>query len=80
MLKKAFYNTKNSVFNFYSIFIASLLNIFVPIGKKSNWIFVGNIWDKSTGKTTTVKKNSRPKVKKKSTFVITDPLGEGGKA
>ena len=43
MLKKAFYNTKNSVFNFYSIFIASLLNIFVPIGKKSNWIFVGNM-------------------------------------
>ena len=37
-------------------------------------------YDKSTGKTTTVKKNSRPKVKKKSTFVITDPLGEGGKA
>ena len=42
MLKKAFYNTKNSVFNFYSIFIASLLNIFVPIGKKSNWIILAD--------------------------------------
>ena len=36
-------------------------------------------YDKTTGETKAVKKNSRPK-KKKSTFVITDPLGEGGKA
>ena len=43
MIKKTFSNTKNSIFNFYSIFIASLLNIFVPIGKKSNCKYAGNI-------------------------------------
>ena len=43
MIKKTFSNTKNSIFNFYSIFIASLLNIFVPIAKKSNWKYAGNI-------------------------------------
>ena len=42
MLKKTFLNTKNSILNFNSLFVASLLNIFVPIGKKSNWKYAGN--------------------------------------
>tara|TARA_B100001996_G_scaffold220044_1_gene169144 strand:+ start:259 stop:1038 length:780 start_codon:yes stop_codon:yes gene_type:complete len=43
MIKKTFTNTKISIFNFFSIFVASLLNIFVPIGKKSNWKYAGNL-------------------------------------
>tara|TARA_B000000532_G_C18695019_1_gene331355 strand:+ start:463 stop:651 length:189 start_codon:yes stop_codon:yes gene_type:complete len=35
------------------------------------------VYDKKTGKTKPAKKNTKPK-KKKTSFVITDPLGEGG--
>jgi uncharacterized membrane protein len=43
MFKKPFINTKNFIFNLFSFFIASLLNIFLPVGKKSNWKFLGNL-------------------------------------
>ena len=43
MFKKPFINTKNFIFNLFSFFIASMLNIFLPVGKKSNWKFLGNI-------------------------------------
>jgi uncharacterized membrane protein len=43
MFKKPFINTKNFIFNLFSFFIASLLNIFLPVGKKSNWKFLGNV-------------------------------------
>ena len=43
MLKKPFINIKNFIFNSFSFFIASLLNIFMPVLKKANWKFLGNI-------------------------------------
>lgn len=43
MLKKPFINIKNFFFNSFSFFIASLLNIFMPVLKKANWKFLGNI-------------------------------------
>jgi uncharacterized membrane protein len=43
MFKKPFINTKNFIFNLFSFFIASLLNIILPVGKKSNWKFLGNL-------------------------------------
>ena len=43
MFKKPFINTKNFIFNLFSFFIASLLNIFLPVAKKSNWKFLGNL-------------------------------------
>ncbi len=43
MFKKPFINTKNFILNSISYFNASLLNIFMPAVKKSNWKFLGNI-------------------------------------
>jgi uncharacterized membrane protein len=43
MFKKPFINTKNLILNSISYFNASLLNIFMPAVKKSNWKFLGNI-------------------------------------
>ena len=43
MIKRWFSNIKTLLINIYSLLIASTLNTVLPIGRKSNWIFAGNI-------------------------------------
>ena len=43
MIKRWFSNIKTLLINIYSLIIASTLNTVLPIGRKSNWIFAGNI-------------------------------------
>ena len=43
MIKHWFSNTKALVINIYSLIIASTLNTVLPFGRKSNWVFAGNI-------------------------------------
>ena len=43
MIKRWFSNIKTLIINIYSLIIASTLNTVLPFGRKSNWIFAGNI-------------------------------------
>ena len=43
MIKRWFSNIKTLLINIYSLIIASTLNTVLPFGRKSNWIFAGNI-------------------------------------
>lgn len=43
MIKRWFSNIKTLIINIYSIIVASTLNTVLPFGRKSNWIFAGNI-------------------------------------
>tara|TARA_B100001179_G_scaffold216789_1_gene188104 strand:- start:5902 stop:6681 length:780 start_codon:yes stop_codon:yes gene_type:complete len=43
MIKRWFSNIKTLIINIYSLIVASTLNTVLPFGRKSNWIFAGNI-------------------------------------
>ena len=43
MIKRWFSNIKRIAINIYTLFIASTLNTVLPIGRKSNWVFAGNL-------------------------------------
>jgi len=43
MIKRLFSNIKTLIINIYSLIVASTLNTVLPFGRKSNWIFAGNI-------------------------------------
>ena len=43
MIKRWFSNIKTLIINIYSLFVASTLNTVLPFGRKSNWIFAGNL-------------------------------------
>jgi len=43
MIKRWFSNIKTLIINIYSLIIASTLNTVLPFGRKSNWMFAGNI-------------------------------------
>ena len=43
MIKRWLSNIKTLIINIYSLIVASTLNTVLPFGRKSNWIFAGNI-------------------------------------
>jgi uncharacterized membrane protein len=43
MIKRWFSSIKRITINIYTLFIASTLNTVLPIGRKSNWVFAGNL-------------------------------------
>ena len=43
MIKRWLSNIKTLLINIYSLIVASTLNTVLPFGRKSNWIFAGNI-------------------------------------
>ena len=43
MIKRWFSNIKTLIINIYSLIVASTLNTVLPFGRKSNWIFAGNL-------------------------------------